>query len=417
MKVFTTILSIFLAVFLQTATASTDQNDTDTTTLDVLFLYSQAVVDLYDGNPHTRINHLIETTNAIFEDSQLNIEIRPVDIIQHAINDEITPNDLMVAAKDDADIKALRDAYGADVVMLYRPYQENQPCGLSYRPTSMDSIWRGLAFASVNCATYVTAHELGHTMGLAHSHAQGSTALLPYAMGHGEQGLFATVMAYGSAYNAPKIYKFSSPELACEGLPCGIEAGEALEADAVKALKQTSLIVASLQDSHIDQQCDANEVIEQIEQDYLKAKEKFENEIAALSTIDNNVEYAKTAYDDALNQYRELIFQDYYPAYQAYQASRTELTTVLNAYKAGTASSDELYDIYDVYVKSYQAFQLASKAITTFYIDTYQLTIENLQLARNSQSSQQAIVDTANVNYQKLETEYHDALSAYQCQI
>lgn len=414
MKVITYILTVFLAVFMQTVMASNNQNN-DKVTLDVLFLYSQAVADMYDGNPNTRINHLIETTNAIFEDSELNIEVRPVDVIQHTINDDITPTELMVGAKTDADIQALRESYGADVVLMYRPFQDGTQCGLSYRPSSMNSTWRGLAFASVNCATYVTAHELGHTMGLAHSHAQDSTALLPYAMGHGEQGQFATVMAYGSAYDAPKIYKFSSPQADCNGLPCGVEEGEALQADAVKALKQTAPIVAALQDSAIDQQCDANNVLEQIETNVRSQKSAWESATATLNTINQHVDHAKATYDAALAQYRELIFQDYYPAYQAYQASRKELTVVLTAYKAGEASNVALNDVYSIYVKDYQAYKLASKAINDFYSNTYQVAINELKTQRNAQAVQQAIADQAFAEYQAVETEYSEALTAYQC--
>jgi len=410
------VIAVILTVLILTVEASAFQKkDIERTTVDVLFLYSHAVVDFYEGDQVTRINHLIETTNAIFEESQLNITIRPVDIAFHIIDDQITPYQLMIDVVNDPDLSVLREAYGADVIVLMRPRQLGQPCGLSYRPNSMDGYWRGLAFVSVDCATYVTAHELGHTMGLSHSHAQNSTALLPYALGHGERYRFATIMAYSAAYSAPKVYKFSSPKLECRGMPCGIEAGEPLEADAVKALKQTSPIVASLQVSKIDQQCENDEMLNRIETEYFAAKEKLDKETETLNSINKMFEAARLTYTEALAEYRELASKSYYPAYQAFNQARTELTTILGNDEDNSVSSGTLLQLYEIYKKSYESFLSASKAIKSFYNDVYKVVIRTLNNQRKAKKAQSSIVANVERQYLLVKQMYSETLAAYQC--
>jgi len=52
-------------------------------------------------------------------------------------------------------------------------------------------------------------------------------------------------MAYGSSFgSAQKMYKFSSPDLECNGNACGREEGLEKSADAVKALRQTYPVIA-----------------------------------------------------------------------------------------------------------------------------------------------------------------------------
>jgi hypothetical protein len=407
--------NIILGTFLSCASFAASA---EKVTLDVLFLYSQGVTDLYNGDPSTRINHLIETTNTIFSDSQLDIEVRPVDVIQHNINDQVSPRELMTTAKDDASIQELREAYGADVVMLYRPYQQNQPCGLSYRPMSINnSTWRGLSFASVDCAGYVTAHELGHSMGLAHSHAQDSTALLPYAMGHGVQGKFATVMAYGDSYNAPKIYKFSSPKLDCNGSACGIAEGHALQADAVKALKQTAPIAAAIQASKTEAVCsveDAN-LLKTIENSFLAQQSKVEIIETKLASLETDLALANAEYDAALAAYRNTIYQDYYPAYQAYIAAKTALQTQLDNYRNGTESRTTVIAMYQTYLAKRGSFNKAVTAVRTIFNDQYQPAMTALNTTRESLDAYQGTLKTEESKLANLETEYQEAVTIYQC--
>ena len=132
--------------------------------IDVLFLYSPAVAEHYNGSATTRINHIIESTNAIYNSSNLAISINPVEIQQFDIDDNISPYTLMGRAKSSQEIASLRDALGADLVVIYRLYKSGEPCGLGYRPATLDSKWIGISYVAVNCAAYKTAHEIGHNM-------------------------------------------------------------------------------------------------------------------------------------------------------------------------------------------------------------------------------------------------------------
>ncbi len=83
------------------------------------------------------------------------------------------------------------------------------------------------------------AHELGHNMGLTHSHREdGHGGTFDFATGHGVDALFSTVMAFPAAFNTSvRIARFSSPLRDCLGVPCGVAAGGVQPpADATRAL-------------------------------------------------------------------------------------------------------------------------------------------------------------------------------------
>ena len=101
------------------------------------------------------------------------------------------------------------------------------------------------------CPSTTLAHELGHIGGLNHSRAQSSTGLTEFAVGHGETGVFASVMAYPSAFQVSRSTDlFSSPELTCDGTSCGVDRADRFySADAVHVLKQTLPFIAAFADN------------------------------------------------------------------------------------------------------------------------------------------------------------------------
>jgi len=236
------------------ATLSTSLFATVDTTVDTLILYSQGSVDKYSGDAETRINHLITTTNKIYADSGLNLKLNPVKIQQYQMDDKATSGTVLSTIREDAEVTKIRDEVGADTVVMYRPYAGDGACGLAYQNNYLNdpnATWvekYAFAHVSIDCGAYVTSHEVGHNMGLGHSAAQNSEGAYSYARGHGVQNKFTTIMAYEGVYNGTKIYKFSSPSLDCNGLPCGIEAGQENEADAVKALLQTLPLVENFRE-------------------------------------------------------------------------------------------------------------------------------------------------------------------------
>lgn len=220
-----------------------NKNDT---TVDLLVLYGEGSVALYNNDVSTRINHLITITNKIHKDSNTSTIFKLIDSRKHT--DFVDTDDsakMLVDALNDTSITGLRDDLNADEVIMYKPYSGDGYCGLAWLNTPLSDIY-AYGVVSIDCPTETTAHELGHNFGLSHSHIQNSVGIHPYSLGHGEDGLFSTIMAYFSAFNVEETTMvFSSPLLDCSGSPCGIDEGYTGEADAVKSIIQTKTTISA----------------------------------------------------------------------------------------------------------------------------------------------------------------------------
>ena len=333
--------------------------------VDALIIYSKGVKAKYNGDEKAKIEQLIATTNKIYKDSNLNIKLNAVKIMEYdALDDSKKTIDVLSQIQKDKTIKRIRDEVGADEVIIYRPYAHDGVCGLAYLNkvlASKDSAKYAkeatYAHITIDCGGYVTAHEVGHNMGLGHSYKQGSTGAFTYARGHGVQNQFTTIMAYKSAYNGKKIYKFSSPKLECDGLPCGVEVGKEDEADAVKALAQTVPLLANLREHKVDR---------------VNSKENNKN-----TTNRSDFEKVKKAFLDAKKRFIEARNQllkyksQFKKAKKAFYKDYKEYKKVIKEYKEGKTTYSNLKNTYYKVYASYINYKKAYFAFKNYYTNNY----------------------------------------------
>jgi len=330
----------------------------ETINVDALVLYSTGVERKYNGDEQTRIDHLIATTNKIYQDSGLDIQLNPVKVMHYDLDDEKESLDVLKDVQSDEAVKDIMDEVGADEVIIYRPYVNDGVCGVAYQNNVLGDPDRAeyakdytYAHVSIDCSDYVTAHEVGHNMGLGHSAKQESVGAYTYARGHGVENNFVTVMAYQSAYNGEKIYKFSSPKLECNGLPCGVPEGEENEADAVKALIKTVPILASFRE-HKDVDSDT---IKELEEIYLTEKAKLEEVKKILSQKAATYITQKENFYSKYNEFQSLISE--------YNEGKIPYSVVSN------------YN-YQVLQPAYTLYRDAIMDFVAYYYDSYKPQLE-----------------------------------------
>lgn len=244
---------------------------TPQTTIDLLALYTPGLVTQLGSAAavQTRMDNLVAIANQAYIDSEVAIRLRLVRI--EPVNyDDTSAIDTTLDALTDAsnaafaNVPALRDTYGADLVTLVRRYLGADDCGIAWTGGGKQTPMSGYAAYGYSvvangssggyyCTDYTLAHELGHNMGSVHDRVTEGQAVGPsdgayaYSFGYGVNNGFSTIMAYNSSFiNATHIGKFSNPGLStCNSMPCGISETQANSANNALSLNNTRVAVSN----------------------------------------------------------------------------------------------------------------------------------------------------------------------------
>ncbi|MEY4951340.1 MAG: hypothetical protein RL698_3551 [Pseudomonadota bacterium] len=237
--------------------------------LDLLILYTTGLKAKLGTGLAARLDSLVAITNRSYVDSDVHLRLRPVAAIEIGYPDKNSNFDALYALTDGshpttAGVRALRDLYGADVVVLLRPYDSatQQGCGAGWisgfggNPVEWSSEY-GFSVVSDGasggkyCDDVAFAHEIGHNLGAMHDRANAGGALgaYPFGYGYGVRGKFGTVMSY--IY--PRLPRYADPHAICSGLSCGVDENAADSANDSLAIELARSDVAAFRPStHLD---------------------------------------------------------------------------------------------------------------------------------------------------------------------
>lgn len=231
--------------------------------LDVMVLYTTASQTA--SYAKQRIQFLIDASNQAYKDSGVDASLRLVYAGPSRYTETNSNEQALDDFASDSNVAALRDRYGADIVVFLRPLYVNTSgnCGIAYQGFLQGSgSYSELAYAVVSdgsskepdtssyCTTGTFAHEIGHVQGNVHDREFSSSAgKFSYSYAWGINDRFGTIMSYYS----PLVMLFSTPNLPteCAGTPCGFAAGTENASDQVSTINYTAPLVAKFRSTAV----------------------------------------------------------------------------------------------------------------------------------------------------------------------
>ncbi len=272
-------------------------------TLDIAVVYTQSMVDTWGLAVGGRVQYLIALLDQALVESDTGMRARLVhlsqvtgveaasntatiyDLEDGVVNGIASDNQPQGAGQDFSSLQAVRDAVGADLVVLVR--RHFSPSGTVSRPGgtcgaafisgsgngSIGPADAGMGLSVVSdfidgndtnltdgysfCSDLSFAQEVGHNLGFAHNRENiGASGVFDYANGYRVDCEFITIMAQGSeqspGVNCPgagrhevQVPYFSNPgiNLCTNGAPCGVDSNSANSADNALAARNAGLNV------------------------------------------------------------------------------------------------------------------------------------------------------------------------------
>ena len=238
--------------------AGTDPNDATSTpgrsVIDVMALYARGFATAHE-DPTARIQHVFALANAFFDNTGLNLRLRLVGTVPV----DLGAGEALGARVEPATLQREGERHGADLNVLFRGQPPNAgACGWAYLGARgarghfdsrlvEDQLRDDHAHVVGNCSGRTLAHELGHTMGLAHSVWQNEAGTWRWSRGHAVEDDFYTTMSYGRG--GVSVEMFSSPDATCRGemetdKACGVAKEEVEGADAAASLEAVRFQIA-----------------------------------------------------------------------------------------------------------------------------------------------------------------------------
>jgi hypothetical protein len=228
--------------------APTESGDT----FDLLLYYTTAVKNAAGGaGPlNSLIAASIAHVNTAYAGSGVATRVRLVAALETPYRDSGSTATDLESLRTNADIRAARDRYGADIVSML-VLSDPISSGRGYVTVSQGRVFPDSAYNVVvhypNVGyIYSLAHELGHNFGCLHERGNNggddTLGAFPYSLGYSDPAHgFHDVMSYGiGCTNCETLNQFSSPTITYRGVPVGTGSQ-----DAARTINSTRSIVAS----------------------------------------------------------------------------------------------------------------------------------------------------------------------------